>query len=61
MSEQCPNCLSTRIGKNNYGKKTAGIVGASIGAFVGGASGATAGVVFGDVLDDYILDSGHHA
>lgn len=26
MSEQCPNCLSRRIGKNNYGKKTAGLV-----------------------------------
>lgn len=21
MSEQCPNCLSRRIGKHNYGKK----------------------------------------
>jgi len=27
MSEQCPNCLSIRIGKNNYGKKAAGVIG----------------------------------
>jgi len=26
MSEKCPNCLSWRIGKNNYGKKTAGVL-----------------------------------
>lgn len=26
MSERCPNCLSHRIGKNNYGEKTAGVV-----------------------------------
>ncbi|KMQ76401.1 hypothetical protein [Marinobacter subterrani] len=43
MSEQCPNCLSRRIGKKNYGKKAAGLVGASAGTF-GGYSAATAGV-----------------
>jgi hypothetical protein len=50
MSEQCPNCLSTRIGKNNYGKKTAGIVGASIGAYSGFtavAAGALSGAAMG--------------
>jgi hypothetical protein len=56
MSEQCPNCLSSRIGKNNYGKKTAGVVGASAGAYggyaaatVGARAGATLGIVAGPV------------
>ena len=53
MPEQCPNCLSLRIGKNNYGKKTAGV----IGALLGGATGASAGVILGDVLDERVLDN----
>jgi len=32
MSLECPRCQSTRIGSNNYGKKTAGVVGAGAGA-----------------------------
>ncbi|PFG11115.1 hypothetical protein [Marinobacter sp. LV10MA510-1] len=46
MSEQCPNCLSIRIGKNNYGKKAAGVVGASIGAY-SGFTAVTAGAQTG--------------
>lgn len=56
MSEQCPNCLSVRIGKNNYGKKTAGVVGASAGTYGGYAAatlcaqaGAALGIVAGPV------------
>jgi hypothetical protein len=52
MAEQCPNCQSTRIGKNNYGKKAAGVVGASAGAYggyVAAAAGARAGAALGIV------------
>lgn len=49
MSEQCPNCRSIRIGKNNYGKKTAGVVGASAGTY-GGYAAATAGAKAGASL-----------
>jgi hypothetical protein len=31
MLEPCLNCQSVWIGKKNYGKKTAGVVGASAG------------------------------
>ncbi|AHI29804.1 membrane protein [Marinobacter similis] len=58
MSEQCPNCLSWRFGKNNYGKKTAGVVGASAGTQAGAALGivsgpvsATVGGIGGAVID----------
>ena len=50
MSEQCPRCLSTRIGRNNYGKKAAGVVGAAAGVYGGYASaiaGARTGAVVG--------------
>jgi len=53
MSEQCPNCLSWRIGKNNYGKKTAGVVGASAGIYDGYAAataGAQAGAAMGPAI-----------
>lgn len=49
MSEPCPNCQSRRIGKNNYGKKTAGLVGASAGTY-GGYTAATAGAHAGAKL-----------
>ena len=49
MSEQCPNCLSRRIGKKNYGKKAAGVVGASAGTY-GGYAAATAGAHAGAKL-----------
>jgi len=49
MSEKCPNCLSVRIGKNNYGKKTAGVVGAGAGA-VGGVSAASTGAAYGSAV-----------
>jgi DNA-directed RNA polymerase subunit RPC12/RpoP len=45
MSEQCPNCQSTRIGKKNYGKKAAGVVGASAGTYGGYISAASGGRV----------------
>jgi hypothetical protein len=45
MSEQCPSCQSTRIGKKNYGKKAAGVVGASAGTYGGFVSAATGGRV----------------
>jgi cytochrome c2 len=35
MPEQCPNCQSIRIGKKNYGKKAAGVVGASASTYGG--------------------------
>lgn len=50
MPEQCPNCHSSRIGKNNYGKKSAGLIGASAGAYGGymsAVSGARAGALLG--------------
>lgn len=50
MSEQCPNCLSRRIGKKNYGKKAAGVIGASAGTYGGyvtAAAGARAGAAVG--------------
>lgn len=50
MSPQCPFCQSIRIGKNNYGKKTVGVVGTSagvIGGFTAVASGARAGATLG--------------
>ncbi|QCF26123.1 hypothetical protein [Hydrocarboniclastica marina] len=50
MPPQCPLCQSLRIGKNNYGKKTAGVVDTSagvIGGFTAVASGARAGVTLG--------------
>ncbi|WP_336368085.1 hypothetical protein [Marinobacter sp. C2H3] len=49
MSEKCPNCLSQRIGKRNYGKKFAGVVGASAGTY-GGYAAATAGAHAGAKL-----------
>jgi DNA-directed RNA polymerase subunit RPC12/RpoP len=49
MAEQCPNCQSTRIGKNNYGKKTAGVIGASAGTY-GGYAAATAGAQAGAAM-----------
>lgn len=49
MSEQCPNCRSIRIGTNNYGKKTAGVIGASAGTY-GGYAAATAGAQAGAAL-----------
>lgn len=49
MSEQCPKCRSIRIGKNNYAKKTAGVVGASAGAY-GGFAAATTGARAGAAL-----------
>ena len=56
MSEQCPKCQSRRIGKNNYGKKAAGVIGASAGtyggysaAIAGARAGATVGVLTGPV------------
>jgi DNA-directed RNA polymerase subunit RPC12/RpoP len=42
MSEQCPSCRSRRIGKKNYGKKAAGVIGASAGTY-GGYVAAIAG------------------
>ena len=45
MPEQCPNCLFRRVGRKNFGKKAAGVVGAS------------AGVILGDVLDERVLDN----
>ncbi|ERS11495.1 hypothetical protein Q673_11030 [Marinobacter sp. EN3] len=50
MNEQCPKCLSERIGKNNYGKKAAGVVGAAAGVYGGYASaiaGARTGAMVG--------------
>tara|TARA_R110000823_G_scaffold45496_6_gene117382 strand:+ start:201 stop:551 length:351 start_codon:yes stop_codon:yes gene_type:complete len=56
MPEQCPNCQSVRIGKKNYGKKAAGVVGASAGTYggyvsaaAGGRVGASLGVAAGPV------------
>lgn len=52
MSDKCPHCLSQRIGKNNYGKKAAGVVGASAGTYggyVAAATGAHAGAKLGIV------------
>lgn len=56
MNEQCPKCLSERIGKNNYGKKAAGVLGAAAGVYSGYAStiagartGAMVGVMAGPV------------
>ena len=56
MNEQCPKCLSARIGKNNYGKKAAGVVGAATGvyggyvsAIAGARTGAMVGAVAGPV------------
>lgn len=46
MSLECPRCQSTRIGSNNYGKKTAGVVGAGAGT-VGGVSAASTGAAYG--------------
>jgi len=43
MPEQCPNCQSVRIGKKNYGKKAAGVVGASAGTYGGYVSAAAGG------------------
>ena len=68
MPEQCPNCQSVRIGKKNYGKKAAGVVGASAGTYggyvsaaagglLGGATGASAGVILGEVLDERVFDN----
>lgn len=45
MFEQCPSCQSTRIGKKNYGKKAAGVVGASAGTYGGYVSAASGGRV----------------
>jgi hypothetical protein len=50
MPPQCPRCQSFRIGRNNYGKKSAGLLGASAGAYGGYiavASGARAGALLG--------------
>ncbi|RUT76771.1 hypothetical protein EHM94_17170 [Marinobacter sp. NP-6] len=52
MNEQCPKCLSERTGKNNYGKKAAGVVGAAAGVYGGYAStiaGARTGAMVGAV------------
>ncbi len=52
MSEQCPKCLSERIGRNNYGKKVAGVIGASAGVYGGYASaiaGARTGAAVGAI------------
>ena len=49
MNEQCPKCLSTRIGRNNYGKKTAGVIGAAAGVY-GGYTSAIAGARTGAVV-----------
>ncbi|MCH8532300.1 MAG: hypothetical protein LAT65_15730 [Saccharospirillum sp.] len=50
MSIQCPKCHSTRIGKNNYGKKTAGSIGAAggtIGGYAATVASAKAGAAPG--------------
>ena len=56
MSEQCPSCRSWRIGKKNYGKKAAGVIGASAGtyggyvaAIAGARTGAAVGALTGPV------------
>lgn len=49
MLLECPRCQSPRIGSNNYGKKTAGVVGAGAGA-VGGVSAASAGALYGSAV-----------
>ena len=50
MSEKCPSCLSARIGKNNYGKKTAaGAYGGYAAATAGARAGAALGIVAGPV------------
>ena len=49
MPLECPRCQSTRIGSNNYGKKTAGVVGAGAGA-VGGVNAASTGAMYGGVI-----------
>ena len=49
MSLECPRCQSNRIGSNNYGKKTAGVVGAGAGT-VGGVSAASTGAAYGASL-----------
>jgi hypothetical protein len=45
MLEPCPNCQSVRIGKKNYGKKAAGVVGASAGTYGGYVAATTGGRV----------------
>lgn len=56
MSEQCPSCQSSRVGKKNYGKKAAGVAGASAGTYggfvsaaAGGRVGASIGIAAGPV------------
>jgi len=49
MPLECPRCQSTRIGSNNYGKKTAGVVGAGAGA-VSGVSAASTGALYGSAV-----------
>lgn len=46
MAVHCPKCQSDRVGKKNYGKKAAGLIGASAGT-VGGYAAASAGASAG--------------
>jgi len=49
MSEQCPNCLSTRIGKNTTERKRLAWSVASIGAY-SGFTAVTAGALTGAAM-----------